>query len=242
MSVVVVLHRPQDLVNIAGVVRAMKNFELTQLRLVTPKEYDAYRIEGIAHNTGDVLKHVKIFPTLDEALADCTFVVGLTARQRTAKRNVQRPEDAAPGLVVAGESGTAAMLLGPEDTGLNNEELDRCHRIVTIPTNPAYASLNLVQAFTVMAYELLLTRGIAPFKAPRREAGPATQDELERLFEDAGKALDAINFFKTRQRDTVMRSVREVVHRAPLDQREAKLLRAMCIEVVRYLERTGTPG
>lgn len=233
------LHRPQELFNVAGVVRAMKNFELTQLRLVTPKEYDAYRIEGIAHNTADVLKHVKLFATLDEALADCTHVVGLTARQRTAKRNVQRPEDAAPEILAAGQAGTAAVVLGPEDTGLDNDELDRCHRIVTIPTNPAYASLNLVQAFTVMAYELLLARGAPPFKAPRREAEPATQDELERLFEDAGKALEAINFFKTRKKESVMRTVREVVHRVPLDQREAKLLRAMCIEVVRYLERTG---
>ena len=239
MSVVVVLHRPQDLFNIAGIVRAMKNFSLAQLRLVTPREYDTYRIEGIAHNTADVLKHVQLFGTLDEALADCTHVVGMTARQRTAKRNVQRPDEAAPEILAAGESGTAALLLGPEDMGLNNDELDRCHRVVTIPANPGYASLNLVQAFTVMGYELLLARGAPPLKAPRREAEPATQDELERLFDDAGKALDAISFFKTRQRETVMRTVREVVHRVPLDQREAKLLRAMCIEVVRYLERAG---
>ena len=239
MSVVVVLHRPQDLVNVAGAVRAMKNFELTHLRLVTPQEYDAYRIEGIAHNTADVLKHVKMFDTLDEALADCTFVVGLSARQRTAKRNAQRPEEVAPEIVAAAGTGTVAVLLGPEDTGLTNDELDRCHRIVTIPTNPSYSSLNLVQAFTVMAYELLLARGTAPLKAPRRVAEPATQDELERLFDDAGKALDAINFFKTRQRETVLRSLREVAHRVPLDQREAKLIRAMCIEVVRFLARTG---
>lgn len=240
MSIVVVLHRTQDLVNVAGAVRAMKNFELTYLRLVTPREYDPYRIEGIAHNTADILKHVKLFPTLDEALADCVHVVGLSARQRTAKRNAQRPEEAAPEILAAAATGTVAILLGPEDAGLNNEELDRCHRIVTIPSNPAYSSLNLVQAFTVMAYELLVARGVAPLKAPRRESEPATQDELERMFDDAGKALDAINFFKTRQRETVMRSVREVVHRVPLDQREAKLIRAMCIEVVRFLERTGT--
>ncbi len=239
MSVVLVLHRPQDLVNIAGVVRSMKNFELGHLRLVTPREYDPYRIEGIAHNTADVLKHVEVCPSLDAALADCTYVVGLTARQRTAKRNVQRPEDAAPELLAAAAVGLAALVLGPEDTGLNNDELDRCHRIVTIPTNSAYASLNLVQAFTVMGYELLLARGAAPFKPPRRVAEPATQDELERLFADAGRALGAIDFFKTRQQESVMRTVREVVHRVPLDQREAKLLRAMCIEVLRYLERAG---
>jgi tRNA/rRNA methyltransferase/tRNA (cytidine32/uridine32-2'-O)-methyltransferase len=100
--------------------------------------------------------------------------------------------------------------------------------------------LNLVQAFSIMAYELLLARdGARPFKPPRRDAPPATHDEVERLFGDAERALTAIDFFKTRQQDGVMRTLREVLHRSPLDQREAKLIRAMWIEVVRFLERTG---
>jgi TrmH family RNA methyltransferase len=238
VSIVVVLHRPQDLVNIAAVVRSMKNFELRDLRLVSPAEYDPYRIEGIAHNTGDVLQRVKQFETLEEALADCVHVAGLTARQRSAKRNVQRPREAAPDILAAAESGPTAILLGPEDKGLTNEELDRCHRSVTIPTNPKYSSLNLAQAFSVMAYELLVARDAArPFKEPRRKAEAATQDDLERLFTDAERSLDAIDFFKTRQKAGVMRTYREVLHRTPLDQREAKLIRAMWIEVVRYLER-----
>ena len=240
MSLVVVLNQPQDLVNIAGVVRSMKNFELRDLRLVAPVEYDAYRIEGIAHNTGDVLQRVRQFATLEEALQDCVHVVALTARQRSAKRNVSRPREAAPEIVAAVETGTVALVLGREDIGLTNEELDRAQRIVTIPTNPAYASLNLVQAFTVMAYELLLARDTArPFKAPRREAPPATREQTEMLFADAERALGAIDFFKTRQRDSVMRSFREVLHRTPMDQREVKLIRAMWIEVVRFLERHG---
>ncbi len=240
MSLVVVLHRTQDLVNIAGVVRVMKNFELRDLRLVAPVLYDAYRIEGIAHNTGDVLQRVRQFDSLEEALQDCVHVVGLTARQRSAKRNAMRPREAAPEMLEAAETGPTAILLGPEDAGLTNEELDRCQRIVTIPTNPRYSSLNLVQAFSIIAYELLLARDVArPFKAPRREAIPATQDEVERLFADAERALEAIDFFKTRLRAGVMRTFREVLHRTPLDQREAKLIRAMWIEVVRYMERTS---
>jgi tRNA/rRNA methyltransferase/tRNA (cytidine32/uridine32-2'-O)-methyltransferase len=237
MSIVVVLHRTQDLVNLAGVVRTMKNFELSDLRLVSPREYQPYRVEGIAHNTGDVLRRVREFTDLDEALADCVHVVGLTARQRTAKRPVQRPREAAPEILAMADTGPVALMLGPEDAGLTNEELDRCHRVVTIPANPEYSSLNLVQAFTVMAYELELARGVAALKPPRRVSEPATQDQLERLFQDAEKALAAIDFFKTRQRESVMRSLRDVLHRVPLDQREAKLMRAMWIEVVRFLER-----
>src|SRR5690348_9360276 len=95
MSVVVVLHEPQELVNIAHVVRALKNFGFLDLRLVSPREYDAYRVEGIAHQTQDVLARVARFEGLDAALADCIHVVGFTARGRTAKRNLQRPREAA---------------------------------------------------------------------------------------------------------------------------------------------------
>ena len=78
--IVVVLHEPQDLVNIAHVVRGMKNFGLRDLRLVNPREYEAYRVEGIAHQTQDVLARVRVVPALEDALADCVHVVGFTAR------------------------------------------------------------------------------------------------------------------------------------------------------------------
>ena len=136
MNLVVVLHQPQDLVNIATVIRAMKNFALRNLRLVEPAVFDQHRIEGIAHKTGDILKRVELFDDLDEALADCTHVVGLTARGRTAKRNVQLPRTAAGEIIDAAEQGQVALLFGREDKGLSNAELDRCHRSVTIPTNP----------------------------------------------------------------------------------------------------------
>jgi len=239
VSLVVVLVRTQDLVNIAGVVRAMKNFELRDLRLVAPEEYEVRRIEGIAHKSGDILKRVRMFDDLDQALADCTHVAGMTARQRTAKRNAQRPREAAPELWTAAEEGPTALVLGPEDRGLNNEELDRCHRSIVVPTNPDYQALNLAQAFTLMAYELHLARGERPLKTPRKAAAPATAADLELIFGDAEAALSAIEFFKTRNPDQIMRTVREMVHRTPMDAREAKLVRAMCIEVVRYLERTG---
>jgi TrmH family RNA methyltransferase len=237
--IVVVLHEPQDLVNIAHVVRAMKNFGLRDLRLVQPREYDPYRVEGIAHQTQDVLARVRLCDDLDQALGDCVHVAGFTARGRTAKRNLQRPRAAAAELLALAESGPTALLFGREDRGLSNEALDRCHRVVTVPTAPSYASLNLGHAVTVMLYELALARGDEerPFKAPRREAAPATVEELERLFTDVEKVLARIDFFKTRDRAGIMRTVREVVHRVPLDEREAKLLRAMAIEIGKYHER-----
>ena len=237
--IAVVLHEPQDLVNIAHVVRALKNFDFRDLRLVNPREYDAYRVEGIAHQTQDVLARVARFDRLEDALLDCVHVVGFTARGRTAKRNLQRPREAAAEILTHAEAGPVALLFGREDKGLPNDALDRCHRVVTIPTNPAYSSLNLAHAVVLMLYELALARGDEnrPFKAPRREGPPATVADLERLFADAEAALRVIEFFKTREVEGVMRTVREVIHRTPLDQREARLLRAMAIEVVKYGER-----
>lgn len=237
MSLVVVLVHTQDLVNIAGVVRSMKNFGLRDLRLVAPAEYDPRRVEGIAHNTGDVLRRVRIFDDFESAVADCTLLAGMTARERTAKRTVARPRDAAIDLLAAAETGTVAVVLGREDRGLTNAELDRCHLSVIIPTNPDHPSLNIAQALTVMAYELFVAHGVQSFKTPRRTAAPATAEQLAGVFDAAQRALDAIEFFKTRNPEPIMRTVREVVHRASLDAREAKLATAMCIEVVRFLER-----
>jgi TrmH family RNA methyltransferase len=242
--IVIVLHEPQDLVNIAHVVRGMKNFGVRDLRLVNPREYEAYRIEGIAHQTQDVLARVRTYASLAEALADCVHVVGFTARGRTAKRNLQRPRDAAIEVMSLAEGEPVALLFGREDKGLSNEDLDRCHRVVTIPSDPAYASLNLAHAVIIMLYELALRRGAEsrPFKAPRRTAEPADAAELERLFVDVARALRAIEFFKTRNQDGVMRTMREIAHRAPLDAREVKLLRAMAIEVTKYGERLARSG
>ena len=239
MSIVIVLDQPQDLVNIAHVVRAMKNFGLTDLRLVAPAEYDAYRIEGIAHQTHDLLERVRMYDRLSEALGDCVHVVGLTARGRAAKHGVQRPRSAAAEIWARAAEGPIALLFGREDRGLSNESLDLCHRIVTIPTSPAYPSLNLAHATVLMLYELALARGddARPFKPPRRRAGPAPVAELERLFSDIERALTAVEFFKKRNPETVMRTMRDVLHRIPLDEREAKLFRAMAIEVVKYGER-----
>ena len=244
MSTVVVLHEPQELVNIAHVVRAMKNFGFQDLRLVNPREYDGYRIGGIAHQSHDVVSRIALFDSLSAALEDCQHVTGCTARPRSAKRNLQRPREAATELHALEGSARAALVFGREDKGLSNEDLDRCHRIVTIPSSPSYPSLNLGHAVVVLLYELALARGDGerPFKAPRRPAEPATVAEIERFFADAEQALAAIEFFKVRDREHVMRTVREVVHRVPLDQREAKLLRAMAIEVVKYRDRLARSG
>lgn len=236
---ILVLVNPQDIVNIASAVRIAKNFALRDIRLVQPETFDPWRIEGIAHNTGDLVERIRLFDTLEEAVADCVHTIGLTARGRAAKRTVLRPRPAAEALTAQAEQGPVAIVAGREDRGLTNAELDRCTALVSIPTSPDYSSLNLAQAVAVMSYETWLARGgeTAPVKSPRRTAPGAPAEQLEWLFRDWQRALETIDFFKTRQPDLVLRSFREIVYRAGLDAREAALIRAMGIEVYRFQER-----
>ncbi len=240
---VLVLVNPQDIVNIASAVRIAKNFGLERMRLVSPETFDPWRIEGIAHNSADFVARIEIHDTLEAAVADCVHVAVLTARGRTAKRRTLRPREAAEELLRRSADGPVAMVVGREDRGLTNAEIDVGHMLVTIPTDPASSSLNLAQAVAIMAYESWIVRGgeSAPLKPPRKDTPPATSAQLEELFADWRRALWAVDFFKTRRSESVMRSFREVVHRAALDGREASLVRAMGIEVVRYLDRAGLP-
>ncbi|HMO60035.1 MAG TPA: RNA methyltransferase [Roseiflexaceae bacterium] len=237
-NLVVVLHRPQRLVNIAGVVRAMKNMGLHRLRLVAPVEYEPFDIAGIAHRSEDLLAAVQISETLDDALADCVYVVGTTARPRGSAAQLFTPRSAAAELLQRASYGPVALLFGPEDNGLTNADLDRCHALLHIPTTAEYASLNLAQAVLIVCYELLLAHDPPP-TLPAYSAAPATAAQLERLFHAAEHALWSVEFFKAHLAEGMMRSVRSLVHRAQPTAREAALLTAMCLETINYLRRSG---
>lgn len=232
------LYEPQDAVNIGAVVRAMKNMGLRALRLVRPVEYDASRIRFVAHDSDDVVAAILHHETLDEALSGCVRVAAYTARYRAAKRLVADARGAAVELVQFAAEGDVALLFGREDHGLPNEALDRAHIVVTIPTTD-YSSLNLAQAALIAMYELRLAapEHTRARRAPRKDAPPATSDQYERLFADVEQALRAIDFFKTRNEELVLRSSRSLAFRAAPDAREIDLLRAMAIEVSRSLER-----
>jgi tRNA (cytidine32/uridine32-2'-O)-methyltransferase len=242
-SPILVLVNPQDIVNIASAVRIARNFGIERMRLVDPEVFDPWRIEGIAHNTAEFVARIEIVPSLEAALADCVSSFVLTGRERAAKRRTVRPREAAAELAGELAAGPVAIVAGREDSGLTNAELDLCRTVVTIATDPSHPSLNLAQAVAIMAYEVWNARGgeALPLKPPRKAAVPVTSGQLEELFTDWRQALYAIDFFKTRRSESVMRSLREILYRAALDGREASLVRAMGIEVVRYLQRVGAP-
>jgi TrmH family RNA methyltransferase len=238
--VVVVLYEPQDPVNIAATARAMKNMGVSAIRLVRPVPYEPERLEFVAHGTADLVAAARHDQDLDTALADCIDVIAFTARRRAAKRTVLTPRDAAQRLVATAGAGPVAVLFGREDDGLPNAAVDRARAVCTIPT-AEHSSLNLAQAVVIALYELHLaagdaTRVLAP---PRHDVPAATVAQYEQLFVDASRALTAIDFFKTRESEHVMRTVRSLAGRAAPDAREISLLRAMSLEVLRTIARLG---
>jgi TrmH family RNA methyltransferase len=235
----IVLDEPQDPVNIAATIRAMKNMGVATLRLVRPVPYDRSRIERVAHDTRDVAERIEHYDSLGDALGDCVFVAGHTARRRSAKWRLASPRDAAADALARAADGPVALLFGREDKGLANDALDRAHVVVTIPTTE-HASLNLAQAVLVALYELHVadanaSRAIAP---PRKDAPPATSAQYERLFTDVERALAGLEFFRTRNAELILRTVRSLAFRATPDAREIELLRAMALETLRALERS----
>lgn len=238
--VVVVLDHPQNVVNIAAVIRAMKNMGVSRLRLVNPAEFDPYRIEGIAHRSGDVIDTTETFDSLEEALADCVRVVGASARSRTAVRNYTRPRKAAASLLEAAGDGNVALLFGREDRGLDNDALDLCHAIAVIPTDPDYSSLNLAQAVMVLLYEVFLASDEGKLPLPRRGRranAPATRDHLEHMYGALEQGLERIEFFKARKSQAVLTTLRTVFARADLDIRESRLVAAIGFEIGHYMDR-----
>jgi TrmH family RNA methyltransferase len=238
----VVLVEPANPVNIGGVIRAMANTGFLNLRLVRPVGFNPWDVIGIAHYTQHIVDATQQFESLPSAVQDRHLVVCLTGRHHRVARNAVTLPEAVERIVEAAQAGeNVAIVLGREDWGLSNEMLDTCHMVTTIPTNPGYPSLNLAQAALLVLYQLFQRAGgqEQSFRAPRRSSGPAPTSLLDDLFADLERALEAVEFLRSRSREHTLRSLRVALYRARLDVREASLLRAAVIQVRRFLKRKG---
>lgn len=242
---VVVLYQPQDLVNIALVVRAMKNMGLTRLRLVSPALFNAYRITGIAHDTHEIVEATELFDDFDSAVSDVIRVVATTARRRASRQVWSEPDRGAEELVSRSAEGDIALVFGREDKGLPNEILDRCHEAICIPTNPEHPSLNLGHAAMIVLYEIrravrrafdLEERDLSG--KLRDQAPPATAAEMEEFFGVWEQAMEALGIFRGVEPTTKMRSYRRILKRAEPDRRELRLLEATAWRIVNFARRT----
>lgn len=243
-NVVVVLWEPQDDINIGNTVRACKNFGVTDIRLVRPRQADPARIAISAPKADDVIANLKRCDDLEEALEGCVYSIGTTARPRHQEQVFTEPRGAAHKAIEVASAGKVAYLFGREDSGLPNTALDRCRSVVTIPTRPDYSSLNLGQAVLLNIWEVFrVASGIAveepeiALARPESEHPPARLETMEHMFGVAEQVLDRVGFFKTPTNEHIMRTVRSVMMRAGLDQREQALWFGIFREIDKSLGR-----
>lgn len=237
--------------NIGSAARAMKTMGLSQLVLVAPEKAPDRDTHAMAAGADDLVEAAPVFATLAEAVADCRWVLGATARNRRIQLEPIHPRDAARRAVLAAAGGPVALVFGRERTGLENEELQLCHAAVHIPSDPAFSSLNLAAAVQVISYELrcaILGDAGAGEGETGRTPPPgesvASHAELEGLFGQLAEALDQIDFHKGRAPASAMRKLRRLYLRANLDSAEVRLLRGVLADTQRmaWLAGRGSTG
>ncbi len=227
----VVLSRTSHPGNIVAAARAMKTMGLSRLWLVSPASFPDPVAEARASGAGDVLANAQVVDSLQEALSGTVFAAALTARRRDLSLARRDPRAAAAELVQWSRNacGEVALVFGNEASGLSNEELGLCALPVTIPANPAYASLNLGAAVQLMCYELRLAamgEGGSAFPAESLPE-PATHDEIENFFAHLESSIVASGFLDPAKPRRLMPRLRRLFGRARLEKEEIAILRGI---------------
>lgn len=219
----IVLLRPRNPENLGAAARAMKNFGLSDWAIAELGTNDFAAMRRVAVHAEELLNRPRLVRTIDEAVADCAWVVGTSSRRVRGKRLLSPEEVATEAVARAGE-GRTAIVFGDERSGLTNAEVQRCHNLSVIPTEAEQPSLNLAQAVLVYAYEArraLRRAERAPTGASRPATG-ATDAELSRIEESLRGALRGGGFLRGPERHAV-RDLMDALRRARLGRREAQL-------------------
>jgi tRNA/rRNA methyltransferase len=225
---IVVLVEPQLGENIGTAARAMGNFGLTRLRLVNPRDrWPNPRARAAASGADTILDEAQLYDTLEAAIGDCELVLATTARAHDQAKPVIDAREAAlmmqPHLAAGGN---VAVVFGRERNGLENDEVGLADRIVTLPVNPAFASLNLAQAVVIIAYEWFkgASGGALPFAMPQKSA-PAPREQLLAFFADIERELERVEFFRpAEKRETMQINLRNIFLRMAPTQQDIQTL------------------
>ena len=226
--------------NIGGAARAMKNMGLSRLVLVDPLHFPSHEASARASGADDVLAGAQVVATLEEALVGCTLVIGTSARDRRIPWPMLDPRECGAKVIEdAGQGAEVALVFGREHSGLTNDELQRCHYHVHIPSNPDFSSLNLGAAVQVLAYEVrmawLAIEG-RPSKVEKVEVASvrsgelATMDEMELFYEHLEKTLVEIGFLDPEKPKHLMSRLRRLYGRSSVNRSEMSILRGILTE------------
>lgn len=231
----IVLVSTQHPGNIGASARAMLTMGLTDLVLVKPDRYPHPQARATATHAHEVLERARVVSSLEAAIADCGWVVALSARQRTLGDEPLRPWQAAERALAVAAGAPVAFVFGCERTGLLNEEVDLCHATALIPANPQFTSLNLSQAVQIIAYEL--RRAALPEQTPvaakkqqpwlQERYGPPAAEDMERFYEHLERMLLSTGFLDPANPRHLMRRLRTYFNRSSPDRNELNILRGI---------------
>jgi len=232
---IIVLVEPQLGENIGACARAMANFGLSRLRLVAPRpSWPNDKARMMAAGADQILDNAELHESLAAAIADCTFVLAATARAHDQAKPVVGAAEAAALMaprVAAG--GVVAIVFGRERNGLENDEVALADRILTLPVNPAFASLNLAQAVVVVAYEWFkaATGGALPFAMPQKSA-PAPKEQLLSFFASLERELEKVEFFRPPdKRHTMQINLRNIFTRMAPTRQDIQTLHGVIMAI-----------
>ena len=231
MSIRIVLVGTTHPGNIGACARAMKNMGITDLVLVDPLHFPHEEATSRASGADDLLEQAKVVGTLTEAITDCVYVAGASARSRSINWPCMEPRDCAARLIQESHQGTVAVVFGPEKSGLCNSDLDHCDTLLTIPSDPAFSSLNLAMAVQILTYEIRVAQ--ITDKPAEYEAGAplATSEEMEHFYAHLEQVLSDAGFLDPDNPRRLMRRLRRLFIRARPDKNEVNILRGILTAV-----------
>ena len=239
-NISIVLYKPKYAGNIGSVARAAKNMGITGIVVVGSKEFDREEMEQRStHLAADVLDRIVYEPSIEEALGGFNYIVGTTARLGRARGPFVTPRAAAQNVASLSQNNKIALLFGPEDTGLANEQLRLCHSVVTIPTSREFTSLNLSQAAMILCYEIFVA---SPSAAGAAEVAPklALSSETEGMYRQIKDLLSEIGFLNPQNPEYWMLDLRRFFARSGLLSREVKIIRGICRQIEWYARHKRT--
>jgi len=233
-NITIVLNKPKYPGNVGSVARCAKNMGIEKIVVVAGKDLDRDVMKQRAtHFAAGIVDRIQYFDRLEEALAGFQYIVGTTSRLGSARGPVISSREMAEHLIDISQNNTVALLFGPEDTGLTNDELRYCHLLVTIPTTESFKSINLSHAVMILCYEIFAAQTECIERFTPRLAGSV---ELEGMYAQIKSLLMKIGFLNPENPDYWMMHIRRLLSRTKLLAKEVKIIRGICRQLTWYAE------
>ncbi len=227
-NLIVILVEPQGPINIGSICRTMMNFGVKHLRLVNPtKEYKSLQAKKMALTAFTILENAPVFDDLASALADVQVAYGTTRRFGKYRNKFFTPSDAAKMINSTNEDTRSALVLGPEDTGLETADLDLCQHFITIPTHEEYKSMNLSHALSVLLYEVSLKSDQGEKLDGPQSKDLATGDEIEKMFAHMRQSLLDIDYLHPQNPEHLLRTFRRLFGSSGMTSRDVRIVRGL---------------